>query len=97
MEPEDKQNLLSNQYCLPTFGLEYPSPGQRSSPLVQFYRPVEVLSNGESSLSNGHKATEVTAALDHQELWKELMAVGNEMIITTMGRYSSQDVGYCRR
>ncbi len=89
MEAEDKQSLLSHQYCLPTFGLEYPSPDQCTTPpLVQFYRPVEVLSNGNGSLSKEHKENSlgVTATLVHKEQWKELMAVGNEMIITTMGR-----------
>ena len=87
MGSEEKQSCSSNQYCLPTFGLEYPNAEQQSSPLVQFYRPVEVQSNGGGT-ENGHssKGRRVTATLTNGELWKKFMQVGTEMIITTMGR-----------
>jgi len=89
MGSEEKQRLLSNDYCLPTYGLDYPDRGEQTcSSLVQFYRPVEVLVNG-AALSNGHsgvKMAGVNVTLTNREQWKKLMSVGNEMIVTTMGR-----------
>lgn len=87
MDPGQRMSHSPDQYCLPTFGMDYPNLKQPSSPFVQFYRPVDFLTTNGGT-SNGHDGTEktITATLQNGDLWKEYMQVGNEMMVTIPGR-----------
>lgn len=70
-----------NKYCLPTYGIPFPSPEAQASPsYLQYFRPVQYLEKKEC------QECQVSVTMCNYDLWRQFAEVGNEMVVTRSGR-----------